>query len=80
MVTNDFLSGLRFIFSMGWKLITAFCIPGTNVTPAALMLFVSVSFISLKFLTQLFGIGGVSSTNVAHAQRTREGRSSKKSS
>lgn len=73
-MTSDFALGLRAIISMGWGLLTSFYIPGTNITPAALLLFSSVTYISLKFLVNLFGTGGLSSTNVVHAQRTREGR------
>lgn len=74
-MTSDFASALRVIFQMGWGLLTSFYIPGTNITPAALLLFSSVTYISLKFLVSLFGTGGLSSSNVVHAQRTRSGRS-----
>lgn len=56
-MTQDFLNGLSMIFNIGWSLLTSFKIPGTNVTPAAFMLFVMVSGISLKFLVNLFGHG-----------------------
>lgn len=74
-MTSDFLSGLNMIFKIGWDLLTSFYIPGTNVTPAGFMLFVVVSGLSLKFLLSLFGVGGASSSNVFHAERSRAGRS-----
>ena len=66
-----------FLFTWAWRFMTCFYIPGTNLTPASIALFVSFSGIVLKFLTQLFGVGSVSGSNAIHAQRTRVGRSSK---
>lgn len=56
-MSSDFFLGLQMIFNIGWTVLTSFKIPGTNVTPAAFLLFITVSGLSLKFIRSLFGVG-----------------------
>lgn len=77
MNDGSFFTILSFMFTWVWRFLTSAYIPGTNLTPAALLLFPAVTFISLKFITSLFGTGSVSGSNAVHAQRTREGRPKK---
>lgn len=47
---------LSFIFSWGWRFFTGFHIPGTNITPGAILLFAFLTSIILNFARRLFGV------------------------
>lgn len=66
------------MFTWGWRFLTSVYIPGTNLTPAALILFSTITVVALKFITGLFGTGSVSGSNVANANRNHQGRPKKK--
>lgn len=55
-MTHDAFQVLRFIFGWGYRFLTGFKIPGTNITPAALLfliLFVSVAIRFIRSLTDV---------------------------
>lgn len=54
-MTNNAITILQLIFGSAWNLLTSFYIPGTNVTPAGLAIFIPTTYIGLKFLKYLFG-------------------------
>ena len=53
-MTQNALTVLRFILAWGWRFFTGFHIPGTNVTPAALLLFIFLITILIGWLRGLF--------------------------
>lgn len=57
MTTNVF-NLISTLFSSVWQLLTSFYIPGTNVTPAGLMIFVPTVVIGLKFFKRIFSAFG----------------------
>lgn len=60
-MTQDTISILQFWFLWGWRLLTSTYLPGTNVTPAAMLLFGAFAILSIKFFTNLMGVGGAGS-------------------
>lgn len=50
----DFLGGF---FAQFWRLFNSWYIPGTNVTPAGLLLFCSFVPIAMKFIKNIIGLG-----------------------
>lgn len=53
------LQVLGVIFQSAWTLLTSFYIPGTNVTPAGLLIFIASAIIGLHFVKRLFNaLGG----------------------
>ena len=59
-MTVNALNTLKFILAWGWRFLTGFYIPGTNVTPAAVLLFVFFVTFVLKFARRLFNVSGSS--------------------
>lgn len=53
-MTQNALTVLRFILAWGWRFFTGIYIPGTNVTPGALLLFVFLITVLSKWLKGLF--------------------------
>lgn len=53
-MTSNALEILRFFFAWGWRFFTGFYIPGTNVTPGGLLLFVFLLSILIGWLRSLF--------------------------
>lgn len=56
-MTTNFYNLLTTLFRSVWQLMTGFYIPGTNVTPGGLFLFLASAFIGLKFVKRIFGSG-----------------------
>lgn len=56
-MTNDAILVLQCLFQTIWRLFTAWHIPGTQVTPAAMALFLLIAVLSLRFLFRLLGMG-----------------------
>lgn len=52
-MTQDFVSCLTWIFSAAWRLLTGFYLPGTNITPAAMLLFGALSYIVYQWLSNM---------------------------
>lgn len=60
-MSNSVILFLRAFFDSCWALLTCFHLPGTNVTPAALMLFIASAVIGINFITRVFvGLVGTS--------------------
>lgn len=53
-MTQNALTVLRFILAWGWRFFTGFYIPGTNVTPGALLLFIFLITVVLGWVKGLF--------------------------
>ena len=52
-MTQNAIQILTFIFAWGWRFLTGFYIPGTNVTPGAVLFFIFLAYISLKLISRL---------------------------
>lgn len=59
-MSSRFAVALKFIFEVGWRFMTSVKLPGTDITPMAMILFGTFTFIALKFITYLFGLGSLS--------------------
>lgn len=59
-VSSDFAAIIRFMWETAFRFMTAFYIPGTHITPLALLFFIACTTLALKFITNVFGIGNVS--------------------
>lgn len=57
-MTNNFFLALQWWFSSAWRLFTSFYIPGTNVTPAGMLLFGASAYVGVKFVKYIFFTGG----------------------
>lgn len=55
-MTQNALQVLTFIFGWGWRFMTSNYIPGTNVTPGAVILFVFLTSMIIKFARRLFSV------------------------
>lgn len=62
-MTQNFYDCLKTLFGCVWSLLTSFHLPGTNITPAAMILFGALTYIALKFFTNMIGTGGVQESN-----------------
>lgn len=62
-MTSNALEILRFIFAWGWRFFTGFYIPGTNVTPGGLLLFIFLLNILIGWLRSLFNAQLVSGSS-----------------
>lgn len=60
-MTSDSLTILQFWFTWGWRLLTSTYLPGTNVTPAAMILFGAFAMLAIRFIMSLTGVGGAGS-------------------
>lgn len=66
MITDKGVAILRFMWQMAFNLLTSFYIPGTRITPLALLFFVSFTYLAIQFFVRILGLGSVSDTmNVA---------------
>lgn len=52
-MTNDFYLALQFWFETAYKLLKSCYLPGTNVTPLAMLFFSSVVFLTFKFISSI---------------------------
>lgn len=59
-MTENLFTLFKFIFAWGWRFMTGFYIPGTNVTFGAFTLFVMFLFIVKKFIVRVFNDNGAS--------------------
>lgn len=57
-MTQSLFQLLSTWFTSVWTLLTSFYIPGTNVTPGGMLLFIASAVIGLKFFKRLFGAFG----------------------
>lgn len=63
-MTDDAVKVVQSLFSVIWRIFTSWYIPGTNVTPAMMALFLASAGIGLRLLIRFFdanaGAGDVS--------------------
>lgn len=52
-MTNDAFQVLRFILGWGWRFFTGYKIPGTNVTPGAIIFLILFVTVALRFIRSL---------------------------
>ena len=52
-MTQDFITAITWIFHAGWTFFTGFYFPGTNVTPASMLLFGSITVLTFRFINRL---------------------------
>lgn len=74
-MSDDAVLVLECLFQTIWQFFTAWCIPGTNVTPASFALFLLVAGLGLNFLFRLFGVAP--SIDVVDTARTIKAERSK---
>lgn len=54
-MTNYAIEVLKVIFNAALSFLTAFNIPGTNVTPLGMLFFASLSLLAVRMIKLLFG-------------------------
>ena len=57
-MSSDARLVLQCLFQTIWQLFTTWCIPGTNVTPGAFLVFLVFACLVFRFIQSLFGVGG----------------------
>lgn len=62
-MTQDFFTTLVSWFKWGWELMTSIYLPGTNVTPAGMLLFGASAVIGIRFVKGLFEVQGGQRSN-----------------
>lgn len=62
-MTYNALQVLKFILGWGWRFMTGFYIPGTNVTPGACILFIFLVTLLFGWLRGIFNAHSDSSKN-----------------
>lgn len=65
-MTQNALTVLRFILAWGWRFFTGYYIPGTNVTPGALLFFIFLIVVLTKWLKGLFN------ANTSHSSSSKD--------
>lgn len=69
-MTNDFLQCAAWIFQSAWRFLTGIYLPGTNVTPAAMLLFGALTFIVFNWLSALLNTSAPSKEEKDHSSRS----------
>lgn len=70
-MTSDAILVLDCLFGTLWRLFTTWNIPGTNVTPAVMALFLISAGLGLRFVLRfLNGGGSISVSGAAHSYNT----------
>ena len=70
-MTDDAILVLDCLFQTIWRFFTSWHIPGTNVTPAVMFLFLGAAGIGLRFVCRFLDIGGgVSATGAVKSVKT----------
>lgn len=62
-MTSDAMLVVKTLFSTIWSIFTSWHIPGTNVTPMAMALFLIVACLGLRFLYSLLGMTSLDSVS-----------------
>lgn len=52
-MTVNALDTIRFILAWGWRFFTGYYIPGTNVTPGAILFFIVFVKVTISFIKRL---------------------------
>lgn len=61
-MTSNAILAIRCIFEQSWRLFTSWHIPGTNISPAAWLIFAVVFYIGLKMVFGILGMTAVFGT------------------
>ena len=61
-MTQNALTVLQYLMAWGWRFMTGYYIPGTNVTPGACLLFIFFVTFVIKFARRLFNVNQSSSS------------------
>lgn len=80
-MSNDALMVVQTLFSVIWRIFTSWHIPGTNVTPAVMALFLASAGIGLRLLVRFFDANYAASsagTDFANAYERAEARKAKR--
>ena len=64
-MTDDAILVLECLFQTLWQFFTSWYIPGTNVTPAVMFLFLGAAGIGLRFVCRFLDVGGGASISGA---------------
>lgn len=72
-MTNDAITIIGYMMQFGWRLLTCCYLPGTSITPAAMLAFGTLTFIAIKFMTSLFSTGYLDTRSIDEMQ-LRSGR------
>lgn len=59
-MTQNALQTLTFILAWGWRFMTGYYIPGTNVTPGAVLFLIVFVKVVLSFIKRLSDVSGSS--------------------
>lgn len=55
-MTQNAIQVLRFMFAWGWRFLTGFTFPGTNVTPGAVLFFGFFVYVTLLFIRRVLNV------------------------
>lgn len=55
-MTQNAIDVLTFILAWGWRFLTGYYIPGTNVTPGAMLFFILLASLVINFFRRLFNV------------------------
>lgn len=69
-MSEDAVLVLKCLFQTIWSLFTSWTIPGTDVTPAVMALFLAAAGVGLRFVLRFFGSPGVSGRDVIRAGKS----------
>lgn len=64
-MTGNAITVLKFILAWGWRFLTGYYIPGTNVTPGAFLFMLIFTSFVINFFRRLFNVAesGTKSTH-----------------
>ena len=71
-MTQDFVTCLTWIFHAAWRILTGFYFPGTNITPAAMLLFGALTFIVFEWLSMMLNTQAPSSEDKVKGKKNDE--------
>ena len=67
-MTGNAITVLRFILAWGWRFLTGYYIPGTNVTPGAMLFMVLLASFVINFFRRIFSV----ETSNTHSSKKQE--------
>lgn len=76
-MTDDALLVVKCLFTDIWSIFTSWHIPGTNVTPMSMALFLIVACFGLRFLYSIIGLSSLDSVSGLHADEQARARTAK---
>ena len=59
-MTQQAVETLRWILAWGWRFMTGYYIPGTNVTPGAIMFFILFVNVAIRFIRSISDVSSSS--------------------